>query len=118
MWCTGSIYSIHRLEIFAASGFQGQIARIVPLYLSSSCAAIMPVMKKVIKKGKKTGAGKTGSILRVSEVERRLMYKLFDSWKEPAQVAEALDRDLSTVARHYKRWDDDEETPKLGRLRI
>lgn len=71
----------------------------------------MPVMKKkkAVMKQKAIAAS------RVSTDERSIMYKLFADSKTPVEVAKALGRDLSTTARHYKRWDNHEEAPKTGR---
>ena len=74
----------------------------------------MPVMKKAVVK--RRGMKKPAAVVRrVSVQEKRIMYKLFEGGKTAAEVAKSLGRDTSTTARHYQRWDNDEEAPKVGR---
>ena len=54
-------------------------------------------------------------VTRITEGETRIMHKLFENGKMPSDVSQTLGRDLSTVARHYTRWENEEEAPVLGR---
>ena len=39
------------------------------------------------------------------------MHKLFEVGKMPIDVSQTVGRELSTVARHYNRWENEEESP-------
>ena len=53
-------------------------------------------------------------VTRITEAEKRSMPKLFEEGKMPIDVSQTLGRDLSTVARHYNRWEIEEESPVLA----
>ena len=79
----------------------------------------MGPMKKTVKKPlKKPAARKTKKFSHLSDAEKDLVKKWHSQGKSATEVAEWLDRNASTVDRHFKRIEDGSADPKVGRRRV